>query len=577
MFFLIKRKFNSLLKTNDENKFKYGCIKICMIYLIIGFAWIYFSDRIVNNLFSNRDTIVIINIYKGWLYVIITSIILYLLVSGLLRKVKLTEEELNKRYRELMLANEELKESEYTFRTLFESSADAIIIIEDNKIIDCNLAAFELVGYDSKMNIFGKSLGYFSPEEQPDGKNSREKAIEILKVSENNIKSKLEWWFKKRDGMILPVEVMLTPILLNGKKVFHVLCRDVSDRKQMEQKLEYLSYHDQLTGLNNRRFFEEELKRLDEEENFPLTIVMADVNGLKLINDSFGHAMGDELLRKVAKSLKKGCRADDIVARLGGDEFIILLPKTDNYEAEQIVRYIKELVVKEKVGTINISISFGWETKNRNEDKIDEILKIAEDNMYKKKLFESPSMRGKAIKAIINTLYEKNKREEQHSHRVSALCENMGKALGLTEREINELKTVGLLHDIGKIAIEENILNKPGNLTNDEWQEIKRHPEIGYRILSTVNDMSEMAEHVLAHHEMWNGKGYPKGLEGKEIPIQSRIIAIADTYDAMTSERSYRSALPEKVAVEELQKNAGVQFDPDLVKVFIGKVLEISK
>jgi HD-GYP domain-containing protein (c-di-GMP phosphodiesterase class II) len=198
--------------------------------------------------------------------------------------------------------------------------------------------------------------------------------------------------------------------------------------------------------------------------------------------------------------------------------------------------------------------------------------------MYSKKLFESPSMRGKTITAIINTLYKKNKREEQHSHKVSAICKSMGEALGLPEDKIKELKSVGLLHDIGKIAIDENILNKPGKLTDDEWKEIKRQPEIGYRILSTLNDMSEMAEYVLAHHERWNGKGYPKGLKEDEIPFVSRIIAIADVYDAMTSERSYRCALTKEVALEELQKNAGIQFDTELVSVFIEKVSgKISK
>ena len=440
-------------------------------------------------------------------------------------------------------------------------------------MIDCNLAMVDLLGYDSKACILGKSLVEFSPEKQPDGELSKEKAFKMYKRLLKNGKCKFEWWYKRVDGKLLPVEVMMTTILLNGKKVFHSLWRDISERKQMENKLEYLSYHDQLTGLYNRRFFEEELKRLDVERNLPLTIVMGDVNGLKLINDSFGHAMGDELLKKVAEVIIKGCRTDDIVARLGGDEFVILLPKTDAYEAEQIIKRIKDLALKEKVGSIDISISFGYETKNNEEEKIQDIFKKAEDHMYKKKLFESPSMRGKTINAIITTLHEKNKREEQHSHRVSKLCKSMGKALGLSEDEIKELKTVGLLHDIGKIAIDENILNKPGKLTDDEWEEIKRHPEIGYRILSTVNDMSEMAEYVLAHHERWDGKGYPKGLKGEEIPLQSRIITIADAYDAMTSERSYRSALPEEVAIEELKKNAGIQFDPELVKVFIEKVL----
>ncbi|SDI26266.1 HD domain-containing phosphohydrolase [Desulfosporosinus hippei] len=481
--------------------------------------------------------------------------------------------DLRRKNEELHAYVQQVEASEYTFRKLFEGSSDSILIMEENKIIDCNPATTRLLGTDSKEILIGKNLWELSPEYQPDGILSEEKAQAMNKQAKTTGEAKFEWWHKKENGIEFPVEIMLTSILLNGKQVFHGLLRDVTEHKQLENRLEYLSYNDVLTGLYNRRFFEEELKRLDVPRNLPLTIVMADVNGLKLINDSFGHIMGDELLQKVSSAIAKGCRSGDIIARLGGDEFVILLPKTGVKETEQLVKGIKAYSKNEQVGSIELSISFGWETKHNPEENILEVFKKAEDRMYKKKLFESPSMRGKTIKAIISTLHEKNKREEQHSYRVSELCKNIGKALSLSEGDIEELKTVGLLHDIGKIAIEEATLNKPGKLTELEWEEIKRHPEIGYRILSTVNDMAEIAEYVLCHHEKWNGMGYPKGLKGEEIPLQARIIAIADAYDAMTSQRSYRSALPEVIALEELQNNAGIQFDPMILNVFIETVL----
>ena len=343
--------------------------------------------------------------------------------------------------------------------------------------------------------------------------------------------------------------------------------------QEKQQVIEYLSYHDQLTGLYNRRFLEDELARIDFTKDLPLTVVMADVNGLKLINDSFGHAYGDLLIRKVADVIREGCREDDLVARFGGDEFIILMPRTSELEARRVLKGIKAKALQEKIGALQISVSFGYEAMESPDISIQEILKKAEDYMYKNKLSERPSVRSKTIDTIIKTLHEKNKREEQHSYRVSELCRRTALELDCSSEEVEELKTVGLLHDIGKIVISESILNKPDKLREDELEEIKRHPEIGYRLLSTIKEMSEMAEYVLAHHERWDGKGYPKGLKGNEIPFQARIISVADSYDAMISERSYRKALPEEVAIAELIRNAGTQFDPAIVRVFVEKVL----
>lgn len=325
-----------------------------------------------------------------------------------------------------------------------------------------------------------------------------------------------------------------------------------------------ITYHDSLTGLYNRRFFEEELKRLDVPRNLPLSIIMGDVNGLKLVNDAFGHEKGDELLRKAADAIVSACRKDDIVARWGGDEFVVLLPKTSSVDAEDIVNRMRASHAGEHVNAVKVSLSYGWETKLVPEEGIPQLLKRAEDFMYKHKILENEGLRNNAINTIISTLHEKNPREEQHSKRVSDICRELALEIGLSPLEASRFKVVGLLHDIGKIAIDEGILNKPGQLTAAEWAEIRRHPDIGYRILSTSYEMQELAESILAHHERWDGKGYPKGLRGEQIPVVARIIALADSFDAMTSERPYRKPLTLETAIFEIRNGAGTQFDPDL-------------
>jgi diguanylate cyclase (GGDEF)-like protein/putative nucleotidyltransferase with HDIG domain len=349
--------------------------------------------------------------------------------------------------------------------------------------------------------------------------------------------------------------------------------RNAIELMKRNKEITYLSYHDTLTGMYNRRFYEEQLKRINILENLPISIIMADINGLKLINDTFGHAKGDILLKEATKAIENGCREFDTVARWGGDEFIILMPKTDEEEAQKVVKNIKDKCSEGEVGSIDLSIAFGWDTKTTLEEDIAKVLKNAEDYMYRNKSLESESTRSNMINTIMNTLLEKNPREEMHSKRVSEICKEIGKAMNLSDLDLKKLRVAGLLHDIGKIAIGEGILNKPGKLTHLEWNEIERHPAIGYRILSTSHEMLEIAEFILAHHERWDGTGYPRGLKGESSPLIARIICLADSYDAMTSERSYRSALSEEIVLEEIKKNSGTQFDPKIARIFVEKVL----
>ena len=388
----------------------------------------------------------------------------------------------------------------------------------------------------------------------------------------------------------VPIALAATPIVVNTDGVFIHFSNislpnittgstpikgyaiyDVTDKKKYQRRIEQQAYTDFLTGLYNRRFYEEELKRLSTDRNLPLTLVIADVNGLKLTNDAFGHAAGDNLLRKLALVLKEVCRQDDIVARIGGDEFILLLPRTDAAEAERIIHRISQAILRQKKELVILSASFGWATQTAVGMEMQDVFKEAEDNMYRNKLSESDSVRNNTIHLIVRTLNEKNAREEKHSSRVSEICRAIGRAMALNPHEINGLKTMGLLHDIGKIGIDEKVLNKEGELTAEEWREMKRHSEIGFRILGAVTDFSHLARAVLEHHERWDGSGYPKGLKEREICLEARILAVADAYDAMTQGRPYRKEMSPTDAVAELERQAGRQFDPMVVRLFVEK------
>jgi diguanylate cyclase (GGDEF)-like protein/putative nucleotidyltransferase with HDIG domain len=296
---------------------------------------------------------------------------------------------------------------------------------------------------------------------------------------------------------------------------------------------------------------------------------MFDINGLKLINDSFGHETGDNMLRKLIDTVKKECLPGEIVARTGGDEFVILMPNVSNEEAGVRVKKLKSEISKEKIGSIFLSVSFGYETKNNENGSIQEVLKNAEDNMYRKKISESSSMRSQTIQIIMNTLFEKSSREMMHSKRVSEICEDIAVAMNFEKDDINQIKTAGLMHDIGKIGIDEKILNKPAELVKSEWKDMRKHPEIGCRILKSVSEFSHLSDFILQHHERLDGTGYPKGLKANEIPIEAKIIAVADAYDAITSERPYREGASKEKAIVEMRKNSGTQFDPYVLEVFL--------
>lgn len=379
---------------------------------------------------------------------------------------------------------------------------------------------------------------------------------------------------KKKDGRCLNIDLTISPFTSsnNGASIV-AFFRDSSKDISREKEITYLSYHDKLTGLYNRAFFEKKMRELDEPAYYPISIIIGDANGLKMTNDVFGHKQGDSLLMSIANILSLACRETDIIARYGGDEFTVLMPNTTIEEAGKVCQNVLSLCNDQSFNTNKISVSLGYAAKTKSTEKINDVLNVAEDFMYRHKLLESKSYRSSVISSLKKMLFEKSFETEEHAMRLTGLCNEAGRLMGLSQSELNDLELFSMLHDIGKIGVNDSVLLKPGKLTENEWVEMRRHCEIGCRIAQSAPELAHIADYILCHHERWDGKGYPQKLKGTQIPLLSRILSVADSYDAMVNDRYYRKALPREAAIAELKRCSGTQFDPDVVKVFL-QVLE---
>lgn len=352
--------------------------------------------------------------------------------------------------------------------------------------------------------------------------------------------------------------------------------RDITEKKRFEERLKFLSMHDQLTGLYNRAFFEEEMKRLDRGRSYPITILSADLDDLKLVNDSMGHDAGDKLLGAAANILKKTVRSSDILARVGGDEFTVILPRTGAETGEEIASRIRNNVEEYNVQNpdMPLGLSIGLATAEERNIALQEMFKKADDHMYHDKLHRSNRVRTKTVEALLAALAERDHVTEGHTERLADICRKIGQEINLSTRQLSDLALLAQVHDLGKVGVPDNILFKEGPLTEEEWKTMRLHPEKGYRIAITSPDLSAVADLILKHHERWDGNGYPLGLKGTEIPVECRILSIVDAFDAMTNDRPYSKAVSYETAIKEILNCAGTQFDPDLTDVFVSLFCE---
>jgi len=469
-----------------------------------------------------------------------------------------------------------LEISEARFRTMFEKAPLGIGLFEigSGRVREINDKFAEIVGRSREEM---KTLDWQSITHPDDmALNIAKRELMLAgKISGFNI---IKRYFRP-DGSIVWVNLTIVPLQVDENDIPMELCmiEDITERKNREEEIIYLNYHDVLTGLFNRTFLDEEKKRLDVERQLPLSVIMGDINGLKLVNDAFGHAEGDKMLVEISRILMHCCRSEDIVARIGGDEFCILLPKTSSKAASEICRRIAAMCREKKhiAGEESFypGIALGTATKKTAKQSLENIINEAEDSMYRKKLLERKSIHSSIISSIRTAMFEKSFETEQHAERMVALSSTIGQFLELSDQQMNDLSLLATLHDLGKVSINENILTKQGPLTDDEWQEMKKHPEIGYRIANASVELSSIADYILCHHERWDGTGYPQMLAGEDIPLLSRIIAVVDAYDAMTEDRPYRKAMSAEEAVIEIRRSAGSQFDPYIAEIFVSGII----
>ena len=461
---------------------------------------------------------------------------------------------------------EKLRRSEERFRTLMETSINAIALHEiitddqqrpvDYRFLEVNRAFEEFTGL-SAAELIGKTVLEILPNtEQIWIETYGKVALTGVPQAFENYSQELDKYFTVR---------AYSPTLGQFVTIFD----DITERKKMEDQLREQVYRDSLTGLHNRRYLESRLLTLDRDEELPISVMIGDVNGLKIINDSMGHQKGDQLLKDVASLFLAVARPGDVVVRWGGDEFLMVLPKTTSLEAQALSSEItKRCRVVREVGLVP-SIALGTATKTEQGESLSDVFRRGETNMYQRKLSSSQSRRSALVLSLQQALVEKSHETEEHARNLQKLAVSLAKKIGLSDGEVVTTSLVALLHDIGKIAISETILNKPAPLTEEEWQVMKGHCAIGYRIVSSSPDLLDVAEGVLYHHERWDGQGYPHGLSGAAIPVAARIVALADAFDAMTTDRPYRKALSRIDAMDEIAQRAGSQFDPVLAREFL--------
>ncbi len=471
---------------------------------------------------------------------------------------------------------EALSESEQKYRNIADNITDVVWIADMNFTVTYVSPSVERMLAETVEEHLQKTMDQKFPPQSLEylfRVFSEEMEKENDPLSDKNRTRVLEVEHYKADGTTIWLSMHISALRDHSGKImgFQGVARDITDRKNAEDYIRYISFHDQLTGLYNRHYFEHCRK---EFENIPvISVIVTDINSLKLVNDTYGHEYGDQLIKEYAKILKQSFKQSDLIFRWGGDEFIVILKNTEEARSWELYSRLNKHCGNTYVKDIPLSISVGISPKMQGE-KIEKALNEAENMMYNNKIKESKSSKKLIIQTILQALSDISHETKGHTERMSLTCHQFGKYLDLSPPELSRLDALTMLHDIGLIKIDSDILLKEAPLNSEEWEEIRKHPGVGYHITRSTEEFACVAEEILTHHEKWDGTGYPQGLAGESIPYLARILSLIDSYEVMYYGRPYKKKMSTDEIIEEVERCSGKQFDPDLAEDFIAFLKE---
>lgn len=488
-----------------------------------------------------------------------SGIILLMLIlwnSTLHKKVK-------EKTKELSLLVEELRKSEARGKALLQAIPDMFLLInKDGKILDYkNAKNNDLFRIPSK--FINENLSAIFKEE------ISEKFFTVIKkvIETGNIET-IEYSISIQNANY---EFEARLVLCDFDKVV-VIVRDITEKKVAEACLYELSTRDILTGLFNRNYFEEKLIRFQEEALSNIGIIILDLNDLKLINDTLGHAVGDKYLNKAAQFLTLSFTGEGFIARIGGDEFVVFLWNTSEDEIKKYCEIFNNKLEEHNStnNSIPLIVSLGYAFSKGNEYDLQEMFKTADDKMYREKFYYKQNNKGQTLGNLKEILEEKNIITKEHAEFLTKTAVNFARAAQINEKQIEDIRLLIQFQNIGKIALRDELRFKIESLTEDEVKEIQHHVQSGYRIAQASKEIAHIQDLILRHHENWDGSGYPFGLRENEIPIQCRIAAVINAYDYIinTSGRG----IEKNIVIEDIKKLAGTILDPYLVDKFIKNI-----